>query len=162
MDAFALHLPRYLYTENRGEDGEVTGVTYAPEKLAAWSEHGYGDASRKLCQQICNSEIEEIDAREEHQLLLLEEQWLELENGIDDDAEEAQYHLACEAACEEAQAERLAARQRMEQRQGAIDKLVHESLEHIASTTPEHEQNHYGGYLIALLMLAGVVYVLLT
>ena len=162
MDAFALHLPKHLYTENRDEDGEVTGVTYEPERLAAWSEHGYGDASRKLCQQICNSEIEEIDAREEHQLLLLEEQWLELENGIDDDAEEAQDHLACEGVCEVAEAERQGARQLMEQRLAAIDKLVHESMVHLESYTPEHLENNYVGNLVALLMLAAVVYVLLT
>jgi hypothetical protein len=162
MDALALQLPRHLYTETRDEDGGVTAITYAPEKLAVWSGHGCGDAAGKLCKEICNSEIGNIDAREEHQLLLLEEQWLELENGIDDDAEEAQYHLACEAVCKEAQAERQTARQRMEQRHAAIDKLVLESMEHVANNTPDQGESNVSGYLIALFMLAGVVYVLLT
>ena len=162
MDGLALHLPKYLYTETRDEDGGVTAITYAAEKLALWSGHGCGDAASKLCKEIYNSEIEKIDAREEHQLLLLEEQWLEVENGIDDDAEEAQYHLACEAVCKEAQAELLSARQRMEQRHAAIDKLVRESMEHIANNTSDQGGANYSGYLIALFMLAAVVYVLFT
>ena len=162
MDALALQLPKHLYTENRDEDGAVTGVTYAADKLATWSGNGCGDEAGKLCKQIYDSELGGITAREEHQLMLLEEQWLKLENGEDDEAEEAQYDLACDAVCSEAEERRLAARQRMEQRRAAIDKLVLESMEHIANTTPEHRENHFGGYLIGLLMLAGVVYVLLT
>jgi len=162
MDAHALYLPKHLYTETRDEGGAVTGITYAADKLAAWSGNGCGDAAGKLCKQIYDSEIEEITAHEDQQLLLLEEQWLKLENGEDDDAEEAQYDLACEAVCSEAQEQRLAARQRMEQRRAEIDKLVHESMEHIVNNTPEQEGNSYFGYLIALGMLAAVVYVLLT
>jgi glucan phosphorylase len=162
MDALALYLPKHLYTETRDEDGTVTGITYAADKLAAWSGNGCGDAASKLCRQIYDSEIEEITDHEDQQLLLLEEQWLKLENGEDDEAEEAQYDLACEAVCSEAQEQRLAARQRMEQRQASIDKLVHESMEHIVNNMPEQRENSYFGYLIALGMLAGVVYVLLT
>ena len=162
MDGLALQLPRYLYTENRDEQGVVTGVTYATEKLVTWSGHGCGDAVGKLCDGIYSSEIEKITAQEEHQLLLLEEQWLKLENGEDDEAEEAQYDLACEAVTNEAQTARLAARQRMEQRHAAIDKLVQESMEHLANNSPDQGEPRVGGYLIALAMLAGVVYVLLT
>ena len=162
MDGLALQLPRYLYTENRDERGVVTGVTYATEKLVTWSGHGCGDAVGKLCDGIYNSEIEKITAQEEHQLLLLEEQWLKLENGEDDEAEEAQYDLACEAVTNEAQTARLAARQRMEQRHAAIDKLVQESMEHLANNCPDQGGPKVGGYLIALAMLAAVVYVLLT
>jgi Fe-S cluster biosynthesis and repair protein YggX len=162
MDAFALHLPKHLYTETRDEGGVVTCITYAADKLAAWSGNGCGDAAGKLCQQIYDSEIEQITAWEDQQLMLLEEQWLMLENGEDDEAEEAQYDLACDAVCSEAQEQRLVARQRMEQRRAAIDRLVHESMEHLANTAPEQEESHFGGYLIALLMLAAIVYVLLT
>jgi hypothetical protein len=162
MDALALYLPRHLYTETRDESGLVTGITYAADKLAAWSGNGCGDAASKLCRQIYDGEIEEITAHEDQQLLLLEEQWLKLENGEDDEAEEAQYDLACEAVCSEAQEQRLAARQRMEQRHVEIDKLVHESMEHIVNNMPEQGANSYFGYLIALGMLAAVVYVLLT
>jgi len=161
MDALALHLPKHLYTENRDEDGAVTGITYAADKLATWSGNGCGDEAGKLCKRIYDSELEDIAAREEHQLLLLEEQWLKLENGEDDEAEEAQYDLACDAVCSEAQEQRHAARQRMEQRHAAIDKLVLESMEHLANNAPE-QGNSYSGYLIALFMLATVVYVLLT
>lgn len=162
MDAFALHLPKHLYTEIRDEGGAVTGVTYAADKLATWSGNGCGDAAGKLCQEIYSNELAEITAWQDNQLLLLEEQWLKLENGEDDEEEEAQYDLACDAVCSEAEERRLAARQRMEQRRAAIDKLVLESMEHIANTTPEHSESHFGGYLIALFMLAGVVYVLMT
>jgi hypothetical protein len=162
MDALALHLPKHLYTEIRDDNGGVIDITYAADKLAAWSGNGCGDAAGKLCQQIYNDELAEIAAWEDNQLLLLEEQWLELENGEDDEEEEAQYDLACDAVCSEAQQRRFAARQRMEQRRAAIDRLVLESMEHIANATPEHSENHFGGYLIALLMLAGVFYVLLT
>lgn len=162
MDGLALQLPRYLYTEDRDENGVVIDVTYATEKLIAWSGNGCGDAVGKLCDEIYNREIETIDAREEHQLMLLEEQWLELENGEDDEAEEAQYDLACEATSGEAQAQRHAARQRRDQRCAAIDKLVLESMEHMANNAPEHAESNVGGYLIALFLLAAVVYVLLT
>ena len=162
MDALALYLPKHLYTETRDDSGVVTGITYAADKLAAWSGNGCGDAASKLCKQIYDSEIKEITAHEDQQLLLLEEQWLELENGEDDDAEEAQYDLACEAVCSEAQDKRLAARQRMEQRHAEIDKLVHESMEHIVNNMPEQGEHSYIGYLAALGMVAGVVYVLLS
>ena len=162
MDALALQLPKHLYTENRDEDGAVTGVTYAADKLATWSGNGCGDEAGKLCKRIYDSELEDIAAREEHQLMLLEEQWLKLENGEDDDAEEAQYDLACDAVCSEAEEQRHAARQLMEQRHAAIDKLVLESMEHLANNAPEQGENSYSGYLIALFMLAAVVYVLLT
>ena len=161
MDALALYLPKHLYTETRNEGGAVTGITYAADKLAAWSGNGCGDAASKLCKQVCDSEIEEITDHEDQQLLLLEEQWLKLENGEDDEAEEAQYDLACDAVCSEAEAQRHAARQRMEERRAAIDKLVLESMEHLANNAPE-QGNSYSGYLIALFMLATVVYVLLT
>ena len=161
MDELALQLPRYLYIENRNEDGVVTDITYATEKLISWSGNGCGDASGKLCEQIYSGEIEKIDAREEHQLLLLEEQWLMLENGIDDEEEEAQYDLACEAVASEAEAERQAARQRKDQRHAAIDKLVLESMEHMANNSPPRADSHMVGYVIGLMMLSAIVYVLL-
>ena len=161
MDALALYLPRHLYTETRDDSGVVTGITYAADKLAAWSGNGCGDAASKLCKQVYDSEIEEITAHEDQQLMELEEQWLKLENGEDDEAEEAQYDLACKAVCSELQEQRLAARQRMEQRHAEIDQLVHESMGYILNTTPVHGENSYFGYLIALGMLAAVVYVLL-
>ena len=162
MDGLALQLPRYLYIEKKNEDGVVTDVTYATEKLISWSGNGCGDAAGKLCEQIYTSEIEKIDAREQHQLLLLEEQWLELENGIDDEEEEAQYDIACEAVASEAEAERQVARQRKDQRHAAIDKLVLESMEHMENNSPPQEESNMVGYVVGLMMLSAVVYVLLT
>ncbi|MDH3986653.1 MAG: hypothetical protein OEV12_09595, partial [Gammaproteobacteria bacterium] len=133
MDGLALQLPGYLYIETKDDNGVVTDVTYAADKLIAWSGNGCGDAVGKLCEQICNSEIETVDAYEEHQLLLLEEQWLKLENGIDDEEEEAQYDIACDAVAGEAQAQREDARQRRDQRHAAIDRLVMQSMEHMAN-----------------------------
>ena len=162
MDGLALQLPRYLYIETKDDNGVVTDVTYAADKLIAWSGNGCGDAVGKLCEEICNSEIEKIDAREEHQLLLLEEQWLKLENGIDDEEEEAQYHLACDAVAEEARAQRADARQRRDQRHAAIDRLVLQSMEHMANNSIGHSGSTGGGYLLALAVLAGLAYVLLS
>lgn len=162
MDGLALQLPGYLYTETKDDNGVVTDVTYAADKLIAWSGNGCGDAVGKLCEQICSSEIEAIDAREEHQLLLLEEQWLKLENGIDDEEEEAQYDLACDAVAGEAQAQREDARQRRDQRHAAIDRLVLQSLEHMANNTAGQSEGAGGGYLLALAVLAGLAFVLLS
>jgi hypothetical protein len=162
MDGLALQLPGYLYTETKDDNGAVTDVTYAADKLIAWSGNGCGDAVGKLCEQICSSEIEAIDAREEHQLLLLEEQWLKLENGIDDEEEEAQYDLACDAVAGEAQAQREDARQRRDQRHAAIDRLVLQSMEHMASNLAGQSEGAGGGYLLALAVLAGLVFVLLS
>jgi hypothetical protein len=162
MDGLALQLPGYLYTETKDDNGAVTDVTYAADKLIAWSGNGCGDAVGKLCEQICSSEIEAIDAREEHQLLLLEQQWLKLENGIDDEEEEAQYDLACDAVAGEAQAQREDARQRRDQRHAAIDRLVLQSMEHMASNPVGQSEGAGGGYLLALAVLAGLVFVLLS
>lgn len=162
MDGLALQLPGYLYTETKDDNGAVTDVTYAADKLIAWSGNGCGDAVGKLCEQICSSEIEAIDAREEHQLLLLEQQWLKLENGIDDEEEEAQYDLACDAVAGEAQAQREDARQRRDQRHAAIDRLVLQSMEHMASNPAGQSEGAGGGYLLALAVLAGLVFVLLS
>lgn len=162
MDGLALQLPGYLYTETKDDNGAVTDVTYAADKLIAWSGNGCGDAVGKLCEQICSSEIEAIDAREEHQLLLLEQQWLKLENGIDDEEEEAQYDLACDAVAGEAQAQREDARQRRDQRHAAIDRLVLQSMEHMASNLAGQSEGAGGGYLLALAVLAGLVFVLLS
>ena len=162
MDGSALQLPGYLYTETKDDNGVVTDVTYAADKLIAWSGNGCGDAVGKLCEQICSSEIEAIDAREEHQLLLLEEQWLKLENGIDDEEEEAQYDLACDAVTGEAQAQREDARQRRDQRHAAIDRLVLQSMEHMANNPVGQSEGAGGGYLLALAVLAGLVFVLLS
>lgn len=162
MDGLALQLPRHLYIEKKDDNGVVTDVTYAADKLVAWSGHGCGDAVGKLCEEICSQEIETIDAREEHQLLLLEEQWLKLENGIDDEEEEAQYDLACDAVAAEAQAQREDARQRRDQRHAAIDKLVLQSMEHMANNSTGESEGSGAGYFIVLAMLAGVVYVLLS
>jgi hypothetical protein len=162
MDGLALQLPGYLYTETKDDNGAVTDVTYAADKLIAWSGNGCGDAVGKLCEQICSSEIEAIDAREEHQLLLLEQQWLKLENGIDDEEEEAQYDLACDAVAGEAQAQREDARQCRDQRHAAIDRLVLQSMEHMASNPAGQSEGAGGGYLLALAVLAGLVFVLLS
>ena len=162
MDGLSLQLPRYLYVEKKDENGVVTGITYATDKLISWSGNGCGDAVGRLCEQIYSREIEEIDAREEQLLLLLEEQWLKLENGIDDEEEEAQYDLACEAACSEAQAERQAARQRKQQRHASIQKLVLESMEHMANNTPQQPETYLTGYVIGLLILSALAYVLLS
>jgi hypothetical protein len=35
-------------------------------------------------------------------------------------------------------------------------------MEHVANNTPDQRESNVSGYLIALFMLAGVVYVLLT
>jgi hypothetical protein len=35
-------------------------------------------------------------------------------------------------------------------------------MEHMANNAPEHAESNVGGYLIALFLLAAVVYVLLT
>ena len=161
MDGLALQLPGYLYTETKDDNGVVTDITYAADKLIAWSGKGCGDAVGKLCEQICSSEIEAIDAREEHQLLLLEEQWLKLENGIDDEEEEAQYDLACDAVAGEAQAQREDARQRRDQRHAAIDRLVLQSMQHMANNTAGQSEGAGGGYLLALAVLAGLAFVLL-
>jgi hypothetical protein len=162
MDGLALQLPRHLYIETKDDKGVVTDVTYATDRLIAWSGNGCGDAVGKLCEQICSNEIEAIDARVEHLLLLLEEQWQLLENGIDDEEEEAQYDLACEAALAEAQVQREEARQRRDQRHAAINRLVVQSMEHKANNTVAHTESAGGGYLLALTVFAGLAYVLLN
>ena len=57
-----LDLPRHLYVESRDEQGNVTGVTYAADKLISWSEYGGGSAIDRWCRKKYDQDIETINA----------------------------------------------------------------------------------------------------
>lgn len=162
MDATELGLPLHLYTEVRDPDGAVTDITIAPDKLVNWSSHGYGDAINRLCRQAYDSELDAIHAWEQTRLLLLEEQWMTLENGVDDDAHERQYDLDCDAVAREADARRDAARARMAARKAAIEKLVLRASAHLKTHEPAEQEVYYLGYLFTFAAVSAVAYVLMT
>lgn len=162
MDATELGLPLHLYSETRDEDGTETGITIAPEKLVDWSTHRYGDAIDRLCRQKYDSEIDAIDAREQHRLLLLEDRWLTLENGVDDDEHEQQYCLDCDAVAREADARRAAAAARRDERKAAIEKLVLRARAHLKTAQPAPQEDSSLGYLIAFVVVSALAYTLLT
>lgn len=150
MHALDLELPKHLYTETRSPDGAIKDITFEPEKLIAWYEYGQGNALQRWYQDICDREIEAIDAWEDTWSLLQEEKWLEQENGQDDDAAEAQYNLACEAIAREAESRRDAVMTRINETKAAIEQLVTESREHLAAHQPAEPVDHTFMILLAL------------
>ena len=147
MNTQELRLPPHLYTANRSPDGHPGDPALEPGKLLAWHDNGKG--STRFCNQVYKGELDTIESWEEHQLLLLEEQWAMLENGEDDDDNEAQYDLACDAVCREADDKRSAADMRMKTRESAIDKLVRQAAEHIEAHRPPPQPSYMAEYLLA-------------
>jgi hypothetical protein len=160
MTTLDLKLPRHLYRQTTNEDGEVTEVIYLHDRLINWFDHGKG--AQNFCQTVYENELEKIARWEDNQLMLLEEQWLEVENGEDDDANEAHYHLACDAVSCEADGKRALAEAHRAERLAAIEELVSECAEHIEECTPASVYtSHVAEYLIALVIMGALTYVLL-
>ena len=160
MTTLDLKLPGHLYRQTTNQDGEVTGVTYLHDRLINWFDHGKG--VHKLCQSIYEEELDAISRWEDNRLLLLEEQWLEVEDGEDDDEHEDEYHLACDAVTREADARRALAKAHRAERQAAIEELVSQCAAHIEDNTPASQHtSHAAEYLIALAILGALTYVLL-
>jgi len=159
MTALDLKLPQHLYRQTLNEDGEVTGITYLHDRLINWFDHGKG--LRDLCQTVYEDELGNIAGWEEEQLLLLEEQWLEIENGEDDDDNEEQYHLACDAVTREADEKRQVVKSQMAERYSAIEKLVSQCAEHVEEHTPAARTSHAAEYVLVFIIIAVVVFVLL-
>jgi len=147
MNTQELKLPQHLYSTNHGPDGNAGDPALEPEKLLTWHDNGKG--STRFCDRIHKGELDTIESWKEHQLLLLEEQWAALENGEDDDDNEAQYDLACDAVCREADDKRTAADMRMKTRESEIDKLVLQAAEHIEAHRPPPQPSYTAEYLLA-------------
>jgi hypothetical protein len=150
VHALELQLPKHLYSETRAPDGTITDITFSPEKLIAWYEYSRGDAIHRWYQDICDREIEAIDAWEDNQFLLQEEKWLEQENGQDDDTAEMQYELACQAIASEAKSRRDAILARIHDTKADVEKLVMQSREHIAAHQPDEPVDHTFMILLAI------------
>ena len=159
MTALDLKLPKHVYRQTLNEDGKVTGITYLHDRLINWFDHGKG--LRELCQTVYEDELGNIARWEEEQLLLLEAKWLEVEHGADDDDNEEQYHLACDAVTREADEKRQVAKSQMTERHSAIEKLVSQCAEHVEEHTPAARTSHAAEYMIAFIIIAVVVFVLL-
>jgi hypothetical protein len=159
MTALDLKLPKHLYRETLNADGEVTDVTYLHDRLINWFDGGKG--LHNLCQTVYDDELATVAIWEEEQLMLLEEQWLEIENGEDDDDNEDQYHLACDAVTREADARRIVAKSQMAERYSAIEDLVSQCAEHVEEHTAAPRTSHAAEYAIAFIIIAALVFVLL-
>ncbi len=93
-------------------------------------------------------------------MLLLEEQWAALENGEDDDENEAQYDLACDAVCSEADDKRSAAGMQNKTRESAIDRLVRQAAEHIEAYKPPPQPSYAAEYLLAFAAVTALSFLL--
>jgi hypothetical protein len=162
VQALDLELPKHLYTETRAADGTLTDITFIPEKLIAWYEYSRGSALQRWYQDIYDREIEAIAAWEDNQFLQLEEDWLEQENGENDDAAEAQYHRACQAITRKADSRRKAVKTRIQETRAAIEELVSQSREHIVSHQPAEPVDHTFITLLALGGAAALVFMLIS
>ena len=101
------------------------------------------------------------DESEEDELLMLEEDWLVIENGEDDEASEAQYHLDCDAVTREADEKRVIAKSQKSERHSAIENLVAQCANHIEDHKPPPRASHAAEYLLAMAMLGALTYVML-
>ena len=162
-------LPKHLYIESTAPDETATKVTFAPDKLIAWSEVGGGDAIDNWCRQICDEKIAAINTWEDDRILELEDEWVSSENDVeeeDEDEEEKHYHLACEVVSRDAEKKREIAREQMAEHKAAIEKLVRQARTFNDAHTPPKEEKHLVGYLVvaisAVLAIAVVAYVLIT
>ena len=159
MTAIDLMLPEHLYKESRNQQGELTDVTYLHDRLINWCDRGKG--VQQLCGTVYENQVMEISRWEDDQLLMLEEQWLAVENGEDDDDDEEQYHLDCEAVTREAEEKRAIAKSHMGKRHSAIEELLSECARHIEKHKPPPRPSHAAEYLIAMAVLGALTYVML-
>lgn len=165
MNTPELELPGHIYDETAAADGTATRVTYSADRLVAWSEQERGDAIEKWCKQICDRRLERIDAWEDNRILLLEDDWLSVEQDTEEeegDENEGRYHLACEAVVREAASKRDIARKQMVENSAAIEKLVKEARDHIEAHRPPPQEAHFVGYFLAIAAVAAVAYVVVT
>jgi hypothetical protein len=159
MTALDLMLPEHLYKKSRDHQGEVTGVTYLHDRLINWCDRGKG--VQTLCRTVYHDELADISQWEDDQLLMLEEEWLAVENGEDDDASEAQYHLDCEAITLEADEKRAKAKSQQVERHSAIEELVAQCASHVEEHKPPPRASHAVEYLLAMAALGALTFVML-
>jgi len=159
MTAIDLMLPEHLYKESRNEHGELTGVTYLHDRLINWCDRGKG--VKELCRTVYDDELANISRWEDDQLLMLEEQWLMVEDAEDDDASEEQYHLACDAVTREADEKRAIAKSQRAERHSAIENLVAQCAGHIEEHAPPPRTSHAAEYLLAMAVIGALTYVML-
>ena len=159
MTALDLMLPEHLYKASKNPQGEVTDVTYLHDRLINWCDRGKG--VQELCSTVYADELASISRWEDDQLLMLEEDWLVIENGEDDEASEAQYHLDCDAVTREADEKRVTAKSQKSERHSAIEKLVAQCANHIEDHKPPPRASHAAEYLLAMAMLGALTYIML-
>jgi hypothetical protein len=159
MTALDLMLPEHLYKESKNPQGEVTGVTYLHDRLINWCDRGKG--VQELCRTAYADELADIAQWEDDQLLVLEEEWLVIENGEDDEASEAQYHLDCDAVTREAEEKRAIAKSQKAKRHSAIEELMAQCAAHIEDHKPPPRASHAIEYTLAMAALGALIYVML-
>lgn len=155
-------LPIHLYDENTPLDGNTNRISFSAERLVAWSEQDRGDAIEKWCKQIYKRKLESINAWEDDRILQLEDEWMSIEQDVEedeDDENEQRYHQASDAVVRQAAGRRARAREEMTQHSATIRKLVQEARAHIDAHTPPPQEEHYVGYFIAIAIVAAVAYV---
>lgn len=162
MSTLELNLPPHLYVETKDAEGRVTGLELDADKLVFWAGHGYGHAIADYCRKQLDGELATIEAWQERRLLLLDEQWQEAENGIDDDAAEARYEQECERLLAEAEQRRERAAVRMAHRQSAIEQLVREAEAHLEEFRPAEDDNATIGLMFLLLAAGALVFMFYT
>jgi hypothetical protein len=165
MNTSELELPMHIYDETTAPDGTGTRVAYSADRLVAWAEQERGGAIEKWCKQICDRTLENIDAWEDNRILQLEDEWLSIEQDIEedeDDEHEGRYHLACDTVVREAVSKRDNASKQMVKHSAAIEKLVKEARNHIDAHRPPPQEEHFVGYFLAIAAVAAVAYVVVT
>ena len=155
-------LPGHLYIEKYDPDSYEVIASLAAHKVLAWSQEGRGDAIDKWCEHVAEQKIAAIGAWEDNRFLKLEEQWISVENDEGDDAEEERYHQACADVARKAELKREHTRLQSTEHRSAIEKLVEESREFIASHEPPPQEDHFFDYVLVTAAVILVIYLLNT
>lgn len=165
MKISELKLPQDLYTEETSPGGTLTRLI-VPEKLISWAEEGGGDAVARLCHSVYERQLATIDAWESERILQLEDEWKAAGNDEDNTSckyETAKhYHTTREDVARVAEEKRNSIRQSMAEHQNAIEQLVQEAREYLATCVAQQDEGDMLGYLFGIVILIAAGYALIN
>lgn len=159
-----LELPQDIYSDTAGT-GEATAELIAPEKLVSWADQGRGDAVFRLCHSDYERELDSINAWERDRIQQLHDELMAA--GDDEDMAGGKYvgvkhyHTTLEDVAREAELKRANIRERMNQRQSAIEELVKEAREYISAFAVQQDEGDMLATMLFIVAAAAIAYMCL-
>jgi hypothetical protein len=166
MKISEMDLPQHLYTKTTSPCGTNIKYTIAADKLVSWAGEGRGDAINELCQTVYAKNIASINAWERDRMLQLEDEWTKAGDGEDIYSRKfvtvKHYPTTREDVAKDAEMKRANAKERLDEHQLALEKLVQEAKMYIAAHYADQEEGDMLPYLLILGAIGAFAYVLLT